>query len=469
MIPVIPQPKKVKKGNGSVSPGKIARNDGFEAVNAFEDYRRRFSLPEGETPIECRRDENLASGAYTLSCASSVVLSASDESGMNHAFAALLQLCVSTSEEGFEAVSVEDAASYPYRGLMIDTARIFHPLDNLLSYIDLCWLFRFSHLHIHFSDDQSFTLPSRAFPLLPTEGRHYSEEEIEKLVNYAGSRGIKIMPEIDLPGHCRSFSEAYPEIFTSGETKHIIAFTARSFEAFETLFAEIAGMFPDSDRIHIGGDEADIAAWLRDEESRAYAAECGIPVDGDERLSAERILATFVKKLSEIVLSLGKTPVCWEGFSREVNCLVPKTTEVFSWELFYQTTSDLMSGGYKIINGSWIPNYIVWPNHMRPVEELFNWSPKRFQAIHAGSAFKDEPYFLPDYDRLIGGQLLSWGDHGVNTDDPEGHLRGEFAAIAERAPATAEGLWNAEKNVSFEQFEKTRFALAPVVGSLCER
>lgn len=460
MVPVIPQPKRITQKAGRVLPGRIERNEGFAAVTAFEDYRARLGLAQGAAPIHCLRDESLPAGAYRLDAGEAVTLSAPDETGMHHALATLTQLTATADKDGFAAVAIEDAADYPYRGLMIDTARIFHPLENLLSCVDLCWLYKLSHLHIHFTDDQSYTLPSEVFPKLPTPGKSYTKEETASLAAYAQSRGVRIMPEIDVPGHCRSFSQAYPEIFTSGGIGHIIAFTPRVFTAFEALFGELAERFPDADRIHIGGDEADIAAWLQSEECRDYAAACGVPVDGDERLSAERIYATFVKKLSDIVLSLGKTPVCWEGFGKEVNYLVPRTTEVFSWELFYQTTPELTAGGYPLINGSWMPNYIVYPHHEKPVEELFNWSPRRFQATHPGSPYREEPYLMPRYDRLLGGELLSWGDHGVNAPNPAAHLAGEFASIAQRLPATAEGAWNQEKPINFAEFEQTRAALA---------
>ena len=183
------------------------------------------------------------------------------------------------------------------------------------------------------------------------------------------------------------------------------------------------------------------------------------------------MLATFVRKMSDIVLALGRTPVCWEGFAKEVNYLVPRTTEVFSWEITYQPTPELMAGGYKIINGSWQPNYIVWPNDTRmwSVGRMFDWSPRRFQALAASSPYYEEPYMMPKYDRLIGGQMLSWGDYGSVAEDKEAHLAGEFGAIFERAPATAEGNWNAEKSVTFGEFESTRTALAPAALKMTSR
>lgn len=468
MINVIPQPKKVTEKGGRVFPGKIVQSDGFDAAAVFDGYRQRAGVSVGETPVECRRDASLAPGAYRIVCEEAIVLRAADEAGMNHAFATLLQLCAASPDGGFDAVDVEDAPDFEYRGMMIDNARIFHSTELMMRYVDLCWFYKYSYLHVHFTDTESYTLPCDTFPKLPTPGRHYTKDEIALLCAYAKQRGVKIMPEIDVPGHCSPFIHTYPEIFVSGDYPYIIGFTKRAFDAFEKIFGELCEMFPDSDRIHVGGDEAAIGKWLGSAECREYAAECGIPVDDDERLSAERILAVFIRKLSDFVLANGRTPVCWEGFAKEVNYLVPRTTEVFSWEILYQVTPDLMAGGYRIINGSWRPNYVVWPDESRywSVREMFEWSPRRFQALSRRSPYFEEPYIMPKYGNLIGGQMLSWGDHGSIAEDKAAHLCGEFAAVSERAPATAEGAWNGEKTVSYEQFESARLALSPLAARL---
>ena len=475
MINVIPQPKKAAVLGGRIVPGKIMRNDGFE-VAAFDEYRRRAELAIGGAPVECRRDESLAPGAYTLRCGGEIALAASDDAGMNHALATLFQLAA--ADGGFEAVEIEDAPDYEYRGMMIDVARVFHPLDELMRYVDLCWLYKFSYLHIHFTDHESFTLPTELFPKLtsftlsgeaPSEKKYYTRDELAGLCAYARSRGVKIMPELDLPGHCFPFTRTYPETFLGCDTDCIIGFTERSVCAAEDMYAELCEMFPDSDRVHIGGDESAIYKWVESPQCRDYAAKCGIPVDGDERLSAERMLATFIRKMSDVVLSHNKTPVCWEGFAKEVNYLVPRTTEIFSWENLYQLTPDLIAGGYRIINGSWVPNYIVFPGRFWSVEEMFDWTPMRFEAICGRSPYFENPQVFPKYDRMIGGQLLSWGDNGYHAEDKAAHLAGEFAAIAERAPATAEGTWNGEKTVTFGEFEATRLALAPIAMKLVGR
>lgn len=447
---VIPQPKSVRIKGGECFPGAVTADPRYgSAAQSFEIYRTELSIPVGKTPVTVSHTDGLPRGGYRLLCGEDGIrILASDAEGANNGFATLLQLC--REKNGcFEAVEIEDYPDHDYRGIMIDAARIWHPLDYLLKYVDLCRYYKFSYLHIHFTDTQSYTLPCAPFPKLPTPGRSYSREQIKLLNDYANARGVRIMPEIEAPGHCDPYISAYPELFGHDG---IIAFHAEVFDAFEKIIADLCEMFPYSDRIHIGGDEADIKKWLSCDKCAAYAAECGIPVDENERLSAERILAMFVSKLSGMVLSHGKTPVVWEGFCRDVNYLVPHTTEVFSWENYYQTTPELIEEGYTIINGSWSPNYIVSPRVMWSLRECFEWDVNTYRPVHPNSPYIGSTLKVPDYDKTVGGQLLSWGDFGAVSPHPERHLIEEFGNVAERAAATAENTWNKRKRVTFEQF-----------------
>ena len=452
-LDMIPQPKRAVIREGSkLRPGDVVCDSRFgAAASAYETYRCELGIEPGDARVFANYADNIKKGAYALrSETDKIELTASDNAGINNAFSALLQLTVAGGGE-IPCVEIEDGPDCEYRGLMIDLARIWHPFPYLLKYVDLCRYYRFSYLHFHFTDTQSYTLPCRAFPDLPTEGRHYTYEQIKELNEYAAARGIKLMPEIDVPGHCTPFLKAYPELFGHGE---IIGFHKEVFDAFELILGELCEMFPDSDRIHIGGDEADIKQWLSCEKCVKYAEECGIPVDGDERMSSERILAKFVAKLSEIVLKHGKTPVVWEGFCKEVNHLVPHTTEIFSWENYYQTTPELIEAGYTLINGSWCPNYIVSPRVMWSVRECFDWDIFKFRPVHPQSPYLHKTLEVPPYDKMIGGQLLSWGDFGAVSDHPKRHIITEFENVAKRAAATAENTWNKEKTVTFEEFEK---------------
>ncbi len=461
---IIPTPKRISVKDKALNPGKVEYDDRFgAAVSAYEEYKEKLGIKDGETRVCSVYADNIKNGAYHISCGDDkITLAASDLTGMNNAFATLLQLSV-CNDGSVPQVEIEDQPDCGYRGVMIDLARIWHPFEYLKRYVDLCRFYKFSYLHLHFTDTQSYTLPCRDFPLLPTENRHYSYEEIKELNEYAHARGIKIMPEIDVPGHCTPFLEAYPELFGHGG---IIGFHKETFDAFEKIINELCEMFPYSDRIHIGGDEADIKQWLGCEKCREYASECGIPTDSDERLSSERILAKFVAKLSEFVLKNGRTPVVWEGFCRDVNYLVPKTTEVFSWENFYQTTPELTEAGYTLINGSWCPNYVVEPAVMWSVKECFEWDIFTFRPVHPNSPYINSTLKIPPYDKMTGGQLLSWGDLGAISDHPKRHPISEFEKVSERAAATAENTWNKTKKITFEEFDAAHKILNTAIARI---
>ena len=452
-VNIIPQPKKTVVKTGILCPGNIEYDDRFgAAAAAYEQYRAELGYKTGDNTVYLKFADNVKSEAYSIRCAENGIdVYASDVSGVNNALSVLLQL--GAEDNGaFTAVDIDDAPDCEYRGIMIDIARIWHPLEYLKKYVDLCRYYRFSYLHLHFSDTQSYTLPCRGFPELPTKDRHYTYEQIKELNEYAYARGIKIMPEIDVPGHCTPFLEAYPDVFGHGD---IIGYHKEVFDAFELILGELCDMFPYSDRIHIGGDEADIKQWLDCEKCRKYAAETGIPVDGDKRLSSERILASFVSKLSDIVLKHGKIPVVWEGFCKEVNYLVPKTTQIFSWENFYQTTPELIDAGYTLINGSWCPNYVVEPAVMWSVKDCFDWDVFTFRPVHPQSPYINSTLKVPPYDKMTGGQLLSWGDFGAKANQPQRHLISEFEKVAQRAAATAENTWNKDKIVTYDEFIKS--------------
>ena len=114
----------------------------------------------------------------------------------------------------------------------------------------MCYFYKVSVLQLHFTDDQSYTLPSKLFPKLSTENQSYTSTQIQGLVEYANARGVELMPEIDVPGHCRSFGEAYGDLFG---TKGVICQHTDSMRAMKDLFAELCDMFPYSKYIHIGG------------------------------------------------------------------------------------------------------------------------------------------------------------------------------------------------------------------------
>ena len=442
-------------------------------AKAFAGYAQRLvgvRFTEGRgASVVLRVDPDMQSGEYSLRVQTArVVLSSADEQGMQYALATLGQLMrVLDGRVSVPVCEVRDAPDCAHRCIMIDLARNWHPFDYLLSYVDLCWFYKVSRLHLHFTDDQSYTLQSDLYPKLATEGRSYSREDIAYLNKYAAERGISLIPEIDVPGHCTQFCQAYPEIFG---TDNIIPQTAQAMEAMQALFAELCDAFPDAEYVHVGGDEAAIEKWTTNEACRVYAESCGIDFDcADKRYLAERMLANFVQKTAEAVMAKGKKVMAWEGFAPMVNEFVSKDIIIHSWENYYQTTPQLIEAGFEIINSSWAPMYVVTPAAYWSQKEVFDWSIYRWRPVHPESPYRGVTIEIPENARVLGGQLLAWGDT-IPSNFPtvaEG-VAEERRLVAERMAALAENTWNAQKLRSYADFSASYEALARAAGILIE-
>ena len=240
MLRLIPAPAHTTMADtlAAINPVYTADVLFADAAQTLADYARRthgMTLTQGEGGITFTVDPSLPTEAYTLTVTESgAAVKASDILGAQNAAVTLIQLMEKTEDGLTLPVGViEDAPKCTWRTVMIDLARDWHELHVLYEYVDMCRFYKVKYLHFHFTDDQSYTLPSGAFPKLPTEGRHYTEAEIKGLIAYAKSRGVELIPEIDVPGHTTSFAAAYGEIFG---TDGIICLSEESMAGMATLF-----------------------------------------------------------------------------------------------------------------------------------------------------------------------------------------------------------------------------------------
>ena len=400
--------------------------------------------------IEIVKDTSLPTEGYLLTLTDGkATASAADILGAQNAAATLVQI-MKKSDNGISLPTgrVFDYPECSWRGVMLDLARNWHDISVVYEYVDMCRFYKVKYFHIHFCDDQSFTLPSKAFPKLPTEGRSYTEEQIKGLIDYAKLRGVEIIPELDVPGHATPLTSNYPELFGSHK---IICQSERSMESIERLFGELCAAFPDSSYVHLGGDEVDILKWTDCPDCMEVYKNSDIK---DKRELAEHMYATFLKRVCEIILKNGKTPVLWEGFSKEMNHIIPKEAVVMSWENLYQTTPSLLEGGFRLINCSWVPMYILAPDKYWSPRELYEWNVHYWKPCHPRSPFFGSDYRAEPTEQIEGGELLAWGDHIIWSfpDDIEKGIREEQRLVEERVPCLAENTWNRTRRNTQEQF-----------------
>lgn len=331
----------------------------------------RVPLTREKGGIELIQDASLPQGRYVVDSGEGIRAYAADTEGILYALATLLQLIhYENGSLRIPLVHIEDFPDKDYRSLMVDLSRQWHPFPKLLKFVDICFFFKVKYLHLHFIDGLRYTLPSRVLPGLPTEKEHYSFAQIAQLNAYAKARGIILVPEYECPGHSQQCIDKYPEIFAdhSGgkplgnvcsedgdilQYRNLICATSpASLDYTKAMLKEMADMFPDSPYLHIGGDEANIQLWNQCDDCTRYMRENGI---GD----VQELYSEFVGIIASYVLSLGRIPIVWEGFPKKGHARIPKETIVVAWESYYHMAYDLLEEGFRVINASWDPLYIV--------------------------------------------------------------------------------------------------------------
>ena len=421
MIKLLPTPKICHENEGkSVTFSPVIwseRKDFLEAIPAFSEiFEKLFnmSLCEGEGGFELIFDPSIAADAYVIDAEDGkLVIRASAKEGLMYGLSLSLQLVqIKNGLLSSPSVHIEDRPDKEYRSLMLDLSREWHPMWQILRFVDLCFLYKVNYLHLHFIDDQRYTLPSKVFPNISTEGESYSEEEIKLLNDYAYSRGINIVPEFECPGHARSLTTKYPEVFAnlsdgdggkfyneSGEeisgNSLLCAGSEVAVNATLALLTELSEMFPHSKYLHIGGDEATIALWNQCPHCRKYMRDNGI--DGVYDLYSE-----YVARITDHVLSLGKTPIVWEGFPKKGADRISKKVVVVAWESHYHLAPDLLDEGFSIINASWQPLYIVPSlNHRWNPIDILNWNVYNWQHWWQHSVATLNPITVPETDKVM--------------------------------------------------------------------
>lgn len=471
MISVIPMPHKAHLTEKCVYIPASVRTDIYPnaAVTLCDFVKKMYNVETGEGDgfiFEKKSDMQPEEYSVKISDGQAVIASC-DEAGAQNGVSTLIQLMeVRDGKIYLPAGDIQDCPDCSWRGVMIDLARSWHSVGIIEQYIDMCRFYKLRHIHLHFTDNESYTLPCAKYPRLTTAGKSYTGEEIDRIKAYARLRGVDIIPEIDVPGHCTQFVEAYGDIF--GTYGGVISLTDTSLRAMEDIFSELCNRFPDSKYVHIGGDEAAILRWEEDEETMGAFRRRGVDIDGMETTERSQYMyAYFIARICDIVTKCGKTPVVWEGFGKSVNRMIPKNVVVLSWENYYQTTPSLLEAGFRLVNAAWVPMYIVAPIFAKPLAECYEWDVYSFGAVHPESPCLNEKLHIEPTAQIEGAQLQAWGDHitKVYQNISDG-IREEQTLIEERVSALSENTWNIKKVSDFEEFSSRAEAVSKKYLSL---
>ncbi|MBI3697183.1 MAG: family 20 glycosylhydrolase [Acidobacteria bacterium] len=400
---------------------RLARQTGMPLVTELERDPGRATLvlhcDRAGEPVQSPAEDE----SYRLKVtATGARLDAPTPVGLLRGIETFLQL-VEVDRDGFtaSAVEIQDQPRFPWRGLLLDVARHWMPLPVLKRNLDAMAAVKLNVLHLHLSDDQGFRIESVKFPKLHqrgSDGSYFTQQQIRELIAYARDRGIRVVPEFDMPGHATSWLVGYPELASLPGPYQIERawgiFDAcldptreEVFEFLDVFIGEMAALFPDG-YFHTGGDEVSGKWWETDTRIEVFRRERTLGGHQD-------LQAYFTRRVQAIVSKHGKTMVGWDEVLRPD---LPKDIVVQSWrgqkslvEAVRQGYPSILSHGYYL-------------DHIRPAAFHYRVDPLENEAAALTAGQKS---------RILGAEACMWAEY-VTAENVDSRIWPRAAAIAER-------------------------------------
>ncbi len=331
-----------------------------------------------------------------------------------------LQL-IQADRESFSApgVRIDDHPRFPWRGTMLDVSRHWMPIGVVERTIDAMAAVKLNVFHWHLSDDQGFRVECKRFPKLHelgSDGYFYTQQQVRDVIDYARDRGIRVVPEFDMPGHATAWFVGYPELASgpgpySIERKWGIFDPAIDptrdavYQFLDAFIGEMAALFPD-DYFHIGGDEVNGKQWEANPRIQAYMKQHGIK-------NSEALQASFSRRVVPIVTKYGKKVIGWDEV---LSPALPKGTVVQSWRGQKSLAEAARQGFAGILSAHYYLDLIHSAADSYVADPIENES----------AALTPEEKSL-----ILGGESCMWVEY-VTSDSVDTRIWPRNAAIAER-------------------------------------
>ncbi|MBS1823403.1 MAG: family 20 glycosylhydrolase, partial [Acidobacteria bacterium] len=337
-----------------------------------------------------------------------------------------LEQLIQPSGNGFvvPAVQIEDSPRFRWRGLMIDSGRHFEPVEVIKRNLDAMAAVKLNVFHWHLTEDQGFRIESKLYPRLNgmgSDGLFYTQEQAREIVAYARARGIRVVPEFDMPGHTRSWLVGYPELSSDPgpytirrefgvEDVAMDPTKESTYQFIDGFLGEMATIFPDP-YLHLGGDETPGTQWKANAHVVAFMKEHNFK-------NTEELQTYFSQKVLELAKKHGKHMVGWDEI---LNPALPTDAIIHSWrgakslyDAAQRGNQGILSKGYYLDQmSSAADHYLVDP-------------------LPAGNALTQQQRNL-----ILGGEACMWGEH-VNELSIDSRIWPRTAAVAERLWSPAE-------------------------------
>jgi hexosaminidase len=348
-----------------------------------------------------------------------IILTSQTQIGAMRGIETLLQL-LSADDQGyyFFGAEVKDQPRFVWRGLLLDVCRHWMPLPVVKRNIDAMAAVKMNVLHLHLTEDQGFRVESKIYPRLHemgSDGDYFSQEDIRTIVSYAKDRGIRVVPEFDIPGHTSSWFVGYPEL-ASAPGPYEIARRAgvhdptmdptkdSTYIFLSNFLGEMAELFPD-EYIHIGGDENNGKQWDANLRIAKFKEDNGFT-------SNHELQTYFNMRLVKILATLDRKMVGWDEI---LDNELPKSIVIQSWR-GKKALIEAAEAGYDVLlsNGYYI-------DLIQPASFHYQNDPLPHDSLLSVDARK----------HVLGGEATMWSEK-VSPETVDSRIWPRTAAIAER-------------------------------------
>jgi hexosaminidase len=346
-------------------------------------------------------------------------LRAATSLGALHGLETLRQLVRGAGETAeLPVVAIDDRPRFPWRGLLLDAGRHFMPVEVVKRTLDGMAAVKLNVLHWHLTEDQGFRIESRRFPRLAalgSDGLFYTQEQLRQVVAYARERGIRVVPELDMPGHATSWFVGHPELATLpgpyaierrwGIHDPVMDPTREETYTFlDALLGELAELFPDP-YVHVGGDEVTARHWNESSRVRAFLYEHGLRDN-------EALQAAFNARVVALLAAHGKSAIGWDEVLHDD---LPRTTVVQSWRGAAALAESARRGFPALLSHGFYLDHMQTAAYHYAVDPL----PESLQLRPEERA------------RVLGGEACMWSEF-VTPETVDSRIWPRTAAIAER-------------------------------------
>lgn len=465
-IHIIPEPESIRVSDRTVFTltrlceflsQKGTEKASGELTEFFSDKFGFELLGTGKETISIAIDESLtASESYTLDITENLIeIKGADESGVFYAAETLKQIFHQCGEK-LPEIHITDKPAYSYRGFMLDSGRYFFPVEDVKKFIDIMALHKLNRFHWHLTEDQGWRAQMLDNILLTEigscrshtnfdnkpHGGYYTKEDMKEIVDYAHKKCIKVIPEIDTPGHVVSAIAAYPflscfdrnlNVATHCGVKHDVLCVGKesTFEFMFSVFDELLEVFTDG-LIHIGGDEVPTTRWK-------ICPHCQKRIKDEGLSCTEDLHPYYLSRIAEYIESKGSKVIMWNDAVRDYMAKGSIVRQHWGAGMGEKDIVGQINKGIEFIVSFAGAYYLDLPYGLISLKDCYN-----YNTYYDGISKENT-------DKILGVEACLWTEFVP-------HMKKAGYQMFPRLGACSEAAWTKSENKSYERFlEKLSF------------